>query len=303
MHSLAHVPSSVGALLLMLMAGSCASSSMHRQVDHCMQHRHRAACKAAGDAFRQGTGGAPRHLGAAAALYRRSCLQRQAGGCTQLALLSESGDGLPRDTKLAASLLDSACRLGDAWACGRLAYFYEHGIGVARDITAAVSLLRQACAATHAWSCGALARRLEDGDGVPADPLAATVLYRKACKGDMLWACNRLPVAKRTLAEEAWLIRFRSAIRARWDVTQLAHQIPSSATEELQVTLRISLDPAGVVKSITVEDPAREAINESCMAAVRAAQPFPDPPECWRRGDVFKIRFACRYDPGPPRPP
>lgn len=293
-----------GAVLAVLVAG-CATTALDRQVTLCARDPAGGACKVAADAFRQGTAGAPRHLGAAAALYQRACSRGRARGCTQLALFAEVGDGILRDSQLAARLFGSACQLGDGWACGRLGSLHRGhrgGGGVSQDLGEAAHLFRQGCVGGDAWSCGALARALEDGSGVPKDPLAASVLYHKACKGGMLWACNEIPrTTRHAFGEEAWWIRVRGAIRARWDAKQLSRQIHPSPTDRLEVSLRVSLDRAGVVQAIVVEEPALDAINVTCADAVRAAQPFPDPPESRRRGDTFEVTIGCRYEPGPPK--
>ncbi len=139
------------------------------------------ACKEAGYALRDGTGGVETNFGRAAVAFDKSCKKKNRYGCHELAKAYSVGEGVTADAGKAVGLYTTACDLGVGQACDDLAKMNEKGEGVAKDHQKAVELLARGCVAEdyQVWTCASL-RKAE----VAKDKAAMKIVgdWQKACK-------------------------------------------------------------------------------------------------------------------------
>ena len=69
----------------------------------------------------------------AAELYQKACDSGVAGGCYNLGLLYDEGQGVNQDYQKAAQLFQKACDGGGALGCSNLGVLYVNGQGVNQD--------------------------------------------------------------------------------------------------------------------------------------------------------------------------
>ena len=65
-----------------------------------------------------------------AELFEKGCNSGNVGGCANLGLLYDVGQGVKQDYKKAAELYEKACNSGNVISCFNLGIMYENGIGV-----------------------------------------------------------------------------------------------------------------------------------------------------------------------------
>jgi uncharacterized protein len=83
---------------------------------------------------------------AAAAFYQRACDGGNAGGCSQLAIQYNGGEGVAQDDAKAALFADRSCKGGSPLGCTLLGSVYGDGApGYPKDVKRAEELFRNAC--------------------------------------------------------------------------------------------------------------------------------------------------------------
>jgi len=132
----------------------------------------------------------------AARLFQRACDLGHAGGCNNLGLAFESGQGVPQDYARAFTLFEQACGGGFAEGCNNQGALYEHGQGVAVNLGDAQRLYAQACNHGSALGCSNLGVLYAEGRGVVADPAQAVQLFTEACSAGLSVGCNNLVEAQ-----------------------------------------------------------------------------------------------------------
>jgi uncharacterized protein len=151
-----------------------------------------AECSQLGVHYAQGTDGVTANVALAARLFQRSCDLGHAGGCNNLGLAFQSGEGVPRDYERAMDYFGRACSGGFAEGCNNQGVMYEHGQGVSANLGDAQRLYTQACRRGSGLGCSNLGVLYAQGRGVPADPVEAARLFREACSVGTSVGCNNL---------------------------------------------------------------------------------------------------------------
>jgi hypothetical protein len=127
-------------------------------------------------------------------LLTLACNGGRGGGCGNLGVMYQNGNGVAKDPAQAVALYRKACDGGALAACNNLGGMYDDGSGVAQDPAQAVALYRKACDGGEPTACNNLGVMYDDGSGVAKDPAQAVSLYRKGCDGGEPTACNNLGV-------------------------------------------------------------------------------------------------------------
>lgn len=139
------------------------------------------ACKEAGYALRDGTGGVETNFARAASSFDKACKKKNRYGCHELAKAYSVGEGVTADVAKAVGLYTTACDLGVGQACDDLAKMNEKGDGVTKDHDKAIALLGRGCVAEdyQVWTCASL-HKAEVAKDKAAMKLVAD--WQKACK-------------------------------------------------------------------------------------------------------------------------
>ncbi|WP_103569977.1 tetratricopeptide repeat protein [Campylobacter concisus] len=81
----------------------------------------------------------------AAQLYQKACDGGDAGGCYNLGVLYDNGQGVNRDYQKAAQLYQKACDGGGAKGCSSLGFLYKNGEGIKQNFSTAKQYFGKAC--------------------------------------------------------------------------------------------------------------------------------------------------------------
>ncbi|WRG04459.1 sel1 repeat family protein [Helicobacter pylori] len=86
----------------------------------------------------------------------KACDLKYGGGCGNLGVLYQNGQGVEKDLTKAAYLYSKACELKESFGCGALAVLYINGQGVEKNLTKADQYISKACKLGDQEACGAL---------------------------------------------------------------------------------------------------------------------------------------------------
>ncbi len=86
--------------------------------------------------------------------------------------------------------------MNNGGGCGNLGVLYQKGEGVEKNLIKAAQLYTKACELKESFGCGALGMLYENGQGVEKDLRKATQFYSKACKLGNQKACEILKELK-----------------------------------------------------------------------------------------------------------
>jgi hypothetical protein len=101
------------------------------------------------------------------------CGLHDAGSCTMLGLMYETGIGANKEPARAVALYEQGCSGGHPPGCYDLGMTYERGKVVNKDLTRAVVLLAQACDGRAIYACRALGQMYQTANGVARDDARA----------------------------------------------------------------------------------------------------------------------------------
>lgn len=87
---------------------------------------------------------------------------------------------------------EKACDLNNGGGCSNLWVLYQNGQGVEKDLIKVTYLYSKACELKEGDGCGALGALYYNGDGVKQDSKKAAALFEKACKLGYKKACEML---------------------------------------------------------------------------------------------------------------
>lgn len=158
----------------------------HALFDKACHDGDAGGCSALGVMFETGRGVA-RDPQRAVALYKQACDHGNPRGCTNLGLAVEhglAGDPAPAQAR---AFFSKACDEGERSGCSNLGRLYSEGKVVGRDVVMAVSLLEKSCNDGETQACMQLASVLG-----PTDPRRALELYVGACVAGDAAACQKL---------------------------------------------------------------------------------------------------------------
>ncbi|EPZ67550.1 beta-lactamase [Helicobacter pylori UM038] len=85
--------------------------------------------------------------------FEKACDLNNGGGCSNLGVLYQNGQGVEKDLIKAAYLYSRACELKDGWGCSFLGVLYYNGDGVKQDSKKAVALFEKACKLGYKKAC------------------------------------------------------------------------------------------------------------------------------------------------------
>ena len=88
----------------------------------------------------------------------KACDGGNAGGCNNLGLMYDKGEGVKQDKFKAVELYKKACLGGIAGGCNDLGVKYEKGEGIRQDNSEALELYGKACDLKHELGCKNYAR-------------------------------------------------------------------------------------------------------------------------------------------------
>jgi Sel1 repeat len=151
-----------------------------------------AECSQLGVQYAQGVDGVAADGPLAARLFQRACDLGHAGGCNNLGLAFQSGQGVPQDYERSMEYFGRACSAGFAEGCNNQGALYEHGQGVPVNLGDAQRLYTQACRHGSGLGCSNLGVLYAQGRGVPANPAEAARLFREACSAGSSVGCNNI---------------------------------------------------------------------------------------------------------------
>jgi hypothetical protein len=150
-------------------------------------------CSNLGILFQNGQGG-PQDYAQARALYQKACLGGNTAGCIGLGILYQNGQGGAQDYVLARALYDRACAGGSADGCFDLGVLLQNGQGGSQDYVLAGALFKKACNGGAFNGCTGLGYLFDSGEGVAPDRAQARIWYQKACDGGDMHGCFDLGV-------------------------------------------------------------------------------------------------------------
>jgi TPR repeat protein len=183
----------VGGALLRQMGGSGSSCTDGAECNRLGVLNSRGASSSpATSGSELGSAAVAQDLPQAARLFQRACDLGHAGGCNNLGLAFESGQGVPQDYERAFTLFEHACGGGFAEGCNNQGALYEHGQGVPVNLGDALRLYAQACNHGSALGCSNLGVLYAEGRGVRPDPAEAVQLFTEACSAGSSVGCNNL---------------------------------------------------------------------------------------------------------------
>lgn len=117
--------------------------------------------------------------------FNRSCLAGEAGACSVLGVMYETGMGVGTDRDRAASFYESACQAHNMRACGNLGALMLQDRSGANEPWRAVVLLRTACGGGDGHACERIGRAYRDGENGPVEGSSAASFFETGCeKGD-----------------------------------------------------------------------------------------------------------------------
>ncbi|GAA6827060.1 hypothetical protein HpHNI20_02780 [Helicobacter pylori] len=97
-----------------------------------------------------------------------------------------------QDFSKARKYFEKACDLNNGGGCSNLGVLYQNGQGVEKDLIKAAYFYSKACELKEGDGCGALGVLYYNGDGVKQDSKKAVALFEKACKLGYKKACEML---------------------------------------------------------------------------------------------------------------
>ncbi|GAA9458007.1 hypothetical protein BTM443_03200 [Helicobacter pylori] len=97
-----------------------------------------------------------------------------------------------QDFSQARKYFEKACGLNNGGGCSNLGVLYQNGQGVEKDLIKVAYLYSRACELKEGDGCGALGALYYNGDGVKQDSKKAVALFEKACKLGYKKACEML---------------------------------------------------------------------------------------------------------------
>ncbi|GAA7176471.1 hypothetical protein HpCK60_03150 [Helicobacter pylori] len=97
-----------------------------------------------------------------------------------------------QDFSKARKYFEKACDLNNGGGCSNLGVLYQNGEGVEKNLIKAAYLYSRACELKGSDGCGALGVLYYNGDGVKQDSKKAVALFEKACKLGYKKACEML---------------------------------------------------------------------------------------------------------------
>lgn len=97
-----------------------------------------------------------------------------------------------QDFSKARKYFERACGLNNGGGCSNLGVLYQNGQGVEKDLIKAAYFYSKACELKEGDGCGALGALYYNGDGVKQDSKKAVALFEKACKLGYKKACEML---------------------------------------------------------------------------------------------------------------
>ncbi|GAA7539003.1 hypothetical protein JP0016_04610 [Helicobacter pylori] len=97
-----------------------------------------------------------------------------------------------QDFSKAKGYFEKACDLNNGGGCSNLGVLYQNGEGVEKNLIKAAYLYSRACELKGSDGCGALGVLYYNGDGVKQDSKKAVALFEKACKLGYKKACEML---------------------------------------------------------------------------------------------------------------
>ncbi|GAA7738518.1 hypothetical protein TH0010_03540 [Helicobacter pylori] len=101
-----------------------------------------------------------------------------------------------QDFSKARKCFEKACDLNNGGGCSNLGVLYQNGQGVEKDLIKAAYLYSKACELKEGDGCGALGGLYYNGDGVKQDSKKAVALFEKACKLGYKKACEMLKLLR-----------------------------------------------------------------------------------------------------------
>ncbi|GAA6940835.1 hypothetical protein HpHUE59_02400 [Helicobacter pylori] len=97
-----------------------------------------------------------------------------------------------QDFSKARKYFEKACDLNNGGGCSNLGVLYQNGQGVEKDLIKAAYFYSKACELKEGDGCGALGGLYYNGDGVKQDSKKVAALFEKACKLGYKKACEML---------------------------------------------------------------------------------------------------------------
>ncbi len=119
--------------------------------------------------------------------FEKACDLKYGGGCSNLGVLYQNGQGVEKDLIKVAYFYTKACDLKDGSGCFNLGELY-----LEKDSKKAVALFEKSCDLNISRGCGALGVLYYNGQGVEKNSIKATQFYSKACKLGNQEACEVL---------------------------------------------------------------------------------------------------------------
>lgn len=123
--------------------------------------------------------------------FNAACMNKNAAGCEQVALMYHTGKSVKKDVSKAFSLYLQACEAGQKHSCSMAGGMQDMGEGTKIDKENAMKLLIKACELNDAHSCAVVGSFYLEKQ-TPDSLKTAKNLFQKACDlGDRLgcmWA-------------------------------------------------------------------------------------------------------------------
>ena len=96
-------------------------------------------------------------------MFTKACDGGHQGGCANLGVMLDYGEGCEKDTQKALKLYQKACNSNVAMACVNLGIMYTSGIGLDKDLMMAKKMFQKGCKLKNSDGCHAyaLAKSLE----------------------------------------------------------------------------------------------------------------------------------------------
>ncbi|MGD0901738.1 MAG: protein kinase [Terracidiphilus sp.] len=150
-------------------------------------------CSNLGILYQNGQGGA-QDFAQARALYQKACDGGTTAGCVGLGILFQNGQGGAQDYAQARSLYQKACDGGTMDGCFDIGVLYQNGQGGTQDYAQAAILYQKACVGGSMDGCTGLGFLFDTGQGVTQDHAQARLWFQKACVGGNVHGCYDLGV-------------------------------------------------------------------------------------------------------------
>ena len=129
-----------------------SSGSNISHEEYCSQGKGEY-CFSLGWSYANGKNGYTKDYSKAKSFYEKACNLDNGGGCNNLGVLYDYGNGVGQNQKVALYYFEKACKLNDEYGCSNSGYMYNDGRGTAQDYQKAKMYYNKACSLGLKESC------------------------------------------------------------------------------------------------------------------------------------------------------